>query len=73
MNVKINHVTPIQVAKTPWDRLNVLVRMDFRVIDSIVWISTNVILAITVTQMQFVLKPEEVLRVPARKATLVMA
>ena len=36
MNIKINHVTPIQVAKTPSGRSNVLVRMDFRVIDSIV-------------------------------------
>ena len=34
MNVKINHVTPMQVAKTPSGRSNVLVRMDFWVMDS---------------------------------------
>merc|ERR1711917_38021 len=72
-NAKTNHVTQMATAKTLSDHSNVLVKMDFRVMDSIVLISTNVIsVHIIATKMPLVLIPSVVLPVPARKDTPVM-
>ena len=72
-NAKTNHVTQTATAKTLSDHSNVLVKMDFRVMDSTVLISTNVIsVHITATKMPLVLILSAVLPVPARKDTPVM-
>ena len=69
-SAKTNHVTQMATAKTLLGHSNVLVKMDFRVMDSTVLISTNVIsVHITATKMPLVLIPSVVLPVPARKDT----
>ena len=72
-NDKIHHVTQMTTAKTLSDHSNGLCKMDFRVIDSIVLISTNVIsVPIMAITMPLVLIPSVVLPVPVRKDTSVM-
>ena len=72
-SAKTNHVTQMATAKTLSDHSDVLVKMDFRMINSTVLISTNVIsVHITATKMPLVLIPSVVLPVPARKDTPVM-
>ena len=72
-SAKTNHATQMATAKTLSDHSNVLVKMDFLVMDSTVLISTNVIsVHITATKMPLVLILSVVLPVPARKDTPVM-
>ena len=72
-SAKTKHVTQMTAAKTLSDHSNVLVKMNFRVMDSTVLISTNVIsVHITATNMPLLLIPSMVLLVTTRKDKPVM-